>query len=348
MNNEDMFARLVENALDFLSKAISELSEQPKYSVIHFHAAMELFLKARLMYEHWSLVVAKGQDPDWDKFITGDFQSISLDEAANRLTKIVRSGLPGAAMQSFKAIAQHRNKAVHFFHEAHSVAESDELKRNIVRQQLKAWYFLHQLLREQWKKEFSKWNREITWIDEKLREQHEFLQVVFDNLEAEIKDLKQKGFLIACCPSCGFDAQLHEDELYVLYDAECKVCGFGDKCIEIECPKCNGFVLFMSEGFAICSCGKSYEPEDLAKILVDENHKPMDEGDFFGNCSDCDGYHTVVEVDGSDWLCTSCFQEFNSLSACDWCNDLNTGDMEFSYASGCNHCEGSAGWHKDD
>ena len=51
------FERLVENALDFLVCAIEEFQVAPKYSVIHFSAAVELFLKARLMAEHWSLVV---------------------------------------------------------------------------------------------------------------------------------------------------------------------------------------------------------------------------------------------------------------------------------------------------
>ena len=77
-----MFNRLVENALDFLFEAISEIKEQPKYSVIHFYAAVELFVKARLMNEHWTLVITKRQEPDWDKFVAGDFQSVSLDEAS--------------------------------------------------------------------------------------------------------------------------------------------------------------------------------------------------------------------------------------------------------------------------
>ena len=54
-----MFNRLVENAFDFLFKAISEIEGQPKYSVIHFYAAVELFVKARLMKEHWSLVISQ-------------------------------------------------------------------------------------------------------------------------------------------------------------------------------------------------------------------------------------------------------------------------------------------------
>ena len=52
MNQRILLERLVENAMDFLHRSIDEFSEHPKFSVIHFHAAVELFLKARLMAEH--------------------------------------------------------------------------------------------------------------------------------------------------------------------------------------------------------------------------------------------------------------------------------------------------------
>lgn len=349
-----MFDSLVENGLDFLSKAISELKDQPKYSVIHFHAAVELFVKARLMHEHWSLIVSKRQEPDWDKFVTGDFLSVSLDEAAGRLDKVVRSALSGADLAAFREVAKHRNKMVHFFHEAHSAEESSELTRSIVKQQLKAWYFLHQLLTVQWSEVFSNWNVKIANIDAALRELHEFLQVVFDNLQPEIEVLKAKGVLFEQCPSCGFESQQHDDEVKVIYESKCLVCGLAEKCLKIECPVCGQLATFRNEGFAICqSCGKSLEPQDVADALIDAGaaHVAAMDGDDLwsvGNCSDCDGYHTVVRTENDEWVCASCFGEFELLESCGWCNELNTGDMEHSYITGCNHCEGLGGWHKDD
>ncbi|HDX8403318.1 TPA: hypothetical protein RQN00_003427 [Aeromonas dhakensis] len=73
MENNEMLGRLVDNAFDFLNKAVVELNDYPKFSVINFHAAVELFLKARLMKENWSLVVSNRQEPNWDKFISGNF-----------------------------------------------------------------------------------------------------------------------------------------------------------------------------------------------------------------------------------------------------------------------------------
>jgi len=57
---------------------------------------------------------------------------------------------------------------------------------------------------------------------------------------------------------------------------------------------------------------------------------------------------TVVRTENDEWICASCFGVFESLEVCGWCNEFNTGDMEHSYVAGCNHCDGMAGWHKDD
>lgn len=306
------------------------------------------------MSEHWSLVVTKRQEPDWDKFVSGDFQSVSLDEAATRLDKIVRSGLSGAELAAFREVAKHRNKMVHFFHEAHSTEESNRLKQNIIKQQLKAWYFLQQLLSVKWHDVFNDWTDNISKIDSSLRKLHEFLQVVFDNLQPEIATKKSKGILFEQCPSCGFDSQQHESDLKEIYGANCVVCGLSEKCLKVECPDCQSIVTFRNEGIGNChSCGKPFAPDDVANALIDSaaaHIAAMDGDDSWdaGNCSECDGYHTVVCTEDDEWICTSCFEVFNSLGTCGWCNEPNTGDMEDSYVMGCNFCEGYAGWHKDD
>lgn len=351
MNKEDMFNSLVENGLDFLFKAISEINDQPKYSVIHFYAAVELFVKARLMDEHWSLVVTKRQDPDKNKFFSGDFQSVSLEEAANRLKKIVGSGLSQAELDAFKDVAKHRNKMVHFFHEAHSEKENNKVRYGIVKEQLKAWYFLHQLLTVKWKDVFHSWNTEIAKLDTALRKLHEFLQVVFDNLSEEIKTQKQNGVHFEECPSCGFESQTHDTDNKIIYESSCLVCGLLEKSLCIECSDCNQLVIFKEEGVSDCeSCGKHYEPENLAEILIDSDEvyiSAKDGGDSCeGNCNDCDGYHTVVLTENEEWVCASCFEVFSSLESCDWCNELNTGDMSESYTFGCSHCEGMSSWDK--
>jgi len=40
-----LFKSLVENAIDFLKKSVAEIKKSPKYSVINFYSAVEIFLK---------------------------------------------------------------------------------------------------------------------------------------------------------------------------------------------------------------------------------------------------------------------------------------------------------------
>lgn len=352
MEKKLMFERLVENACDFLSKAVNEFNDQPKYSVINLHTSIGLFIKARLMAEHWTLVVAKQKDLDWGKFIAGDFQSVSINEAANRLDKVVRSPLPKGAIKVFREVTKHRNKMVHFFHEALSknTGKDNKLKQDIVKQQLKAWYFLHKLITKQWKGTFKPWSKKITRIDRSVRKLPGFLQVVFDNLQDEIKKLKARKAhrtLFNECPSCHFESQQHDGEKGVVYVSECMVCKLKQQCLQIECPDCGFTIIFENEGFASCKkCNKDFEPDDIANILVDHEAafiaaKDGDDSFNLGNCSSCEGYHTVVSTKNDTYLCANCFEEFESLQTCGWCSEPNTGEMEDSSWMGCNFCDGS-------
>ena len=353
MDTDQLFNRLVENALDFLARSIDELRSSPKYSVIHFHAAIEIFLKARLMADHWSLVVTKRQEPDWEKFVLGDFQSVSLDEAAQKLKKAVRSGLTDHELRAFRDVTKHRNKMVHFFHEAHLEQQSKQLLQTIAKQQLNAWYLLHKLIRGRWNTVFAAWSEKILDIDGELRKHHGFLQVVFDHLQDEIQKRTKAGSLFTSCPSCGFPSQEHQSELDEVYEARCMVCELIEKCLKVQCPDCDKIVNFTNEGFSNCEfCEKIFEPETVADMLLVENEayiatKDGDDSWDLGNCSNCDGYHTVVRIDYEHYICASCFEQFDSLQRCGWCNEPNTGDMGHSYIAGCNHCDGKEGWDSD-
>jgi len=98
----DPMRDLVANAVDFLTLATEEFKERPKHSIIAFHSAVELFLKARLMEEHWSLVVSK--TPDLASFERGDFVSVTFEEACQRLAKIVGSAIPERARLTLDVI----------------------------------------------------------------------------------------------------------------------------------------------------------------------------------------------------------------------------------------------------
>jgi hypothetical protein len=114
----ERFDDVVRNAFDFLVRSIDELERYPKYSVIHFYSAIELFVKARLLKEHWTLIVAKPDVADKAKFQRGDFQSVGLKDANERLTKITADGLLDEELKCFDGLRQERNQMVHFAHAA--------------------------------------------------------------------------------------------------------------------------------------------------------------------------------------------------------------------------------------
>lgn len=348
MNPQDMLERLVINAIDFLSKSIDEIDNQPKFSVIHFYTAVELFLKARLLAEHWSLVVAKGQIPDIKKFKAGNFKSISLEEAKEKLEKILEINISEKTFNSFKSVCDHRNRMVHFFHEANSIEENEALREEVAKEHLSAWYFLHCLILRDWKDVFEPWGVEIAQLDKRLRSLNQYLNVVFENLKPEIAKRSKEGSYFDKCPSCEFDSYEHRGTVGEFYDPECLVCGFSEgTVIRIDCPDCKSPVFFIGEGFSLCgSCGRKLEPDDLASELLDliDAHHLIKDGDFEGsaNCSNCDGYNTVIPFHGQ-YFCTSCFEMSDSVTQCQYCGEFNNGDMEDSFLCGCGICSGKLG-----
>lgn len=353
------FEQLVENAFDFLFRSLDDFDSNPKHSVINFQAAVELFLKARLMADHWSLLVRRGQEPDWQQFLSGKFQSVSLAEAAERLQKVVRNGLSPEARKVFDEITTHRNRMVHFFHEAQSAEEGQRRFQGIAREQLRAWHFLHRLLLDQWKCYFSRWTDKVQEVEARLRKRREFLEVVFQNLKSELTGRSEAGAQIVECSSCGFQAmECHGSADAQPYESKCHVCNLAESCVTVTCASCDQLLHFINEGVLECgSCHKKYEPSDLAELLQEMVDGHATSGDYtdpkwdLGNCSSCDGYHTVVRVTPEEnqdiYLCTSCFQQFPRVESCEWCNEPNTGDMEYSSLAGCNHCPGRAGQDDD-
>lgn len=354
MTRDELFESLTENALDFLDKAIEELAQQPKYSVISFYTAVELLIKARLLAEHWTLIVAQRGKLDWSKFSVGDFESVNLEEAGMRLKNVVDSPLSRQEIASFDEVRRHRNKIIHFFHEAHTDKEKQQIRQEILKQQLTAWYFLERLLIERWIGYFGKWTDRVRDIGEALRRHQGYLTVVFENLKDQIEAQRNAGMLISICPSCSFDAQMGEADKNVVYQTDCAVCGLSGVGLRIDCYICGSPVVFENEGFSTCpSCSKKFEPDDLVSILGDETamHQAAMDGDTswdIGNCAVCDGYHTIVRIDVDEYVCTSCLHTFANIGVCEWCDEPNSGDMTDSYLVGCNQCDGRAGWDKDE
>lgn len=347
--NKKLLDDLVENAVDFLRQSISDLTLKPKYSVIHFYAAVELFVKARLMAEHWSLVVSPKTDTNtnWKKFSSGDFISVTLSEAEKRLKNVVGSPLPLDHCKSFSGVAQHRNRIVHFFHGAAS--DNSRMIEDIAKEQLRAWYFLHDLLLNQWSDVFGEWHGSIREIDRELRKHHEFLVPAFEAVESTIHTERSKGYVFMECPSCGFESEKHSKEVNVLYKSECLVCGLTGDALQVACPGCGNSVIFRSESSTKCiGCDKEYDGALLRTVFVDEleGHRAIKDGGDYPfpiNCGECGSPETVVRIDEDQYLCTDCFATEDGYGTCEYCGTASTALPEESYLFGCEFCDGRLG-----
>jgi hypothetical protein len=348
LKQTELLDRLVENALGFLSHAIEALEDAPKFSVIDFYTAVELFLKARLLREHWSLVVTK--NPDWEKFVSGDFASVTFDEACIRLDKVVQSPVPPRARGKFDAVRLHRNKMVHFFH----VGEKSQhhVIEDIAIEQLHAWSELHQLLLQQWKEVFNPWQKELAKIESQLQRHKKYLAAKFEAVKPRLDEIAASGQDICACTLCNFPAAVMIDgDVSGLREGTCLVCGAANTWLSMKCPSCGEDAILYDGGHFSCECGHSLDEQGLVGAL-DETVVTKDnyfENPYPANCGECEGWHTVVARDDKN-LCVVCLDVTDELSHCEFCSEASTGRLEDSYLYGCGQCDGSVGWHgnKDD
>lgn len=82
---------LLTNGLDFLNKPREELQAgQAKFSIVSFWTAVEILMKVPLVHEHWTLACSS-KKMERKKYLAGDFQSVTFDEACARLGEVLKS-----------------------------------------------------------------------------------------------------------------------------------------------------------------------------------------------------------------------------------------------------------------
>jgi hypothetical protein len=350
LKKEDVFRHVVTNAFDFLEKSLNEFeTNNYKYSVINFCAAVELFLKARLIVEHWTLILSRNEELNLTAFLAGDFNSAGLHEIKNRLEKVARDGLSEQASKAFQILTNHRNKAIHFCHPG---LISQEDAAGIVREQCRAWYYLHDLLTNRWREIFLPFVSDIERISLKMRTHRKFFEEKYSALKEQINRDEQAGFYFHKCPTCEFLSMKFSPESDNLFKVECLVCDQKDIAVQINCPQCKELVTFIGEGLSKCACGKWLEDKDLFKVLfnqaeADYRYKDGDTSYREGNCCVCGGMGTVIPYN-DEYFCLNCFGFFPEMFWCGWCGEPQTDDTEDSYLCGCHFCDGKLGDIKDD
>lgn len=344
IDQDDFFGSVTRNAIDFLKKSVSELDQAPKYSVINFCAALELFLKCRLLAEHWSLIVTNQDKSSISKFKSGDFHSVGMQEAIRRIENICGEKISDKAVDKFENIRNHRNKLIHFFHEKYLTKPDTTTLDEVIPEQYSAWYYLHQLISKDWGKFFSEYNDDISELERLMHRHKEFLKAKYDAIKEEIEKEKQNGIKFTTCFYCKFPTSRVDISLDPLFICDCLVCQMYHNFLVVSCPDCKSNIQVIDSGVGVCEkCG--FETDiDFILSVFGPKEDPKEESEY-ATCGICEfiGGQTVIPFQ-DEHLCLYCLELTGSPTYCDWCNELVAGrDMDGSYYGGCVMCEGKSG-----
>jgi hypothetical protein len=239
-----------------------------------------------------------------------------------------------------------RNKLVHFFGDNLELKDKSEVISN----QLVAWYVIyHNYIIGDWKSIYSKYLDEISALNDKLRKHKKYLKIIFDELSVSINRKKMTGIEFIKCPVCGY-LSYEKHSFYYSEFYDCLVCGFNDF-YYITCSTC-GEVQPITEckddEFSCVKCHSSMSIEKILEEYKDNNPLTKDnywEGYPIAHCGECGNTECVIVLKSDLWFCLCCKTCFSDeeVGHCDYCNDLNAGDLDGSALHGCSACFGSEG-----
>lgn len=353
LSEDDLFAALASSAFEFLERAIDEFADSAKFSTVHFAIAIELFLKARLMREHWSLLLDKPDHADKSAFFRGESRTVTPEQALDRLKTIAGVAVPSVTRDIFVKITKHRNTMVHFAHAGEGENEGTEGLARIAAEQCAGWLALRLLL-EEWG-EFQGFKADIRRVSRKMEGHRSYLEEKFKSKADELLAHRRTGRLVSDCPSCHFSAVKVSEPMGAISSAACVVCSYSGAEVEVRCENedCGREIRFNSyEGppEQCPDCEKSFtkdfirESLDTGEAITKDNY--FDHVDI--NCPDCGGYHSVVEHHDI-YVCSECFVTVDDYGVCSYCAEGQLGGVpEHSYLVGCEFCEGRAGRDADD
>lgn len=341
---EQWFNAVVNNAVLFLQTSVGNLESSPRNAIIDLYTAIELFFKARLMKEHWSLILSRPEEANQTKFENGDFHSVYLEQSEKRLVNICGEKFKTEALKNFKALNEHRNQIVHFAHTDFSGKES-----GVVIEHWASWYYLHDLLTNNWKDIFSDFQNDINKIHNDVNKNIGFLAAKFEAISDDIEIEVKKGSEVIDCPSCSFHSAIVKDKHIWGKDYRCLVCAVEDTKLteittKIKCSNCDSLVsYFLNHTCEGCGTelGKEYALEKYTELYkaVDPELRYGEDNPPIAFCHSCyENHPTVVSLEGM-WVCVYCEDRGWSALDCENCDSFVTGDINKIQYFACHLCE---------
>ncbi|GAB7140768.1 hypothetical protein RsTz2092_07210 [Deferribacterales bacterium RsTz2092] len=349
IDNERTFDLLVENAMGFMKRSLADLSKPEdglKYAVINFYTAIELFLKARILKEHWTLIVSPSKASlSMNKFLVGDFKSVSFEEIKDRLKETLNTPLKKDVVANIDKVRQHRNKMVHFYHPDYK-NEKDE----IIADQMEAWHDLNRLLIGDWKDVFSEHFSDINEMHNQLKTKYKpyrarYYKEQYDKIKGTLTNAEK-------CSYCGYEAVTKEiiniTKDISLIEYRCRICRDYSVELQASCPHCRKTIIIpeLYDNFVCPKCDKQISYNDIVNEISPPSydHHDLYSGDYYG-CSSCGHTDSVVPMDDGNYFCTCCFSIYDSMDTCEWCGQTSNAVGEYSGLEGCDFCDGNPEWN---
>lgn len=329
----DLGPHLVQNGVDFLIRGVSQVNSTTetrslKFAAVDIGAATEIFLKARLLREHWTLLCKDSSKARPRDFLAGTSFTVGPEDLLARLQTIAEVELPQQRKEELGQLFQLRNRAIHFtLAETADLALESTIGRGL---SFILWFFQTELIPEATSEE-----GEI--LDEALDQVRAELSRISELVTHRMSDLQPilaVTFPRVVCPRCT-QPTLHLDEsagtrcLFCLWDPDgdlvadeyvSTVLGVshyravkdGDEYPLHQCPACDAealvhgaLVIDTSEGRpGPSSCGTDTVPVVWACFGCSRTFS-YGEIDF---CSRC-GQPTEVTDDHGAAICTDCYSD---------------------------------------
>jgi len=296
---ESITCNLAENALDYLilagEQAKLDSPRMRKHAIATLADGVELLLKARLEIKDWCLIFKDVDQATRTKYESGDFQSVTFDQAVTRLENLCSVQIAKSHRDIIDKLRQLRNRIRHF-----AVTTENSVAISLI---VKTLSFAIEFVTEHLHSILDKLAEELGQLRTLLGDFAEFV----DSRMAEVKTELEAAYCVVLCPVCLQDAlKLGDGDVTCAFcrhkaDGESAAvewveCFFGfqspkDSLIEPqieECPECGaqacvnvGGIIEDDTGYVCFSCGLSGDYEycsDCGQLFS---------GDDSSRCSDC-------------------------------------------------------------
>lgn len=325
--------RIFENSLMFLIEGIEQINTNPRQGIVSFWTGVELFIKAILVEEHWSLIVKNTRKINHADFESGNFVSIDFQQSINLVESTFNITLEHKTKNAFNILRKHRNKIVHFTNQEIGNKAGFELC-DIFVELSNVWNELKGLSLPVIDFGENVIPRLYDNITDAINKHKVILEGKYRHVyETKLKHIKEADVLK--CSLCNYEAVILKSVNKMLYEATCLVCSNSTNVLMVECEHCkNASILQRSESV----CVNCHEQLDILSYIFGE--APQSEHSI-ATCHKC-GSESVVCVE-SVWFCLNCFSYHFTPNTCNYCGSSVTCSTKDSHLYGCICCEGPNG-----